>query len=769
MNAINSDSVSGALGPLSPLTSTFSTSFAQPLKAALPKTYSPGYSGSPRAFFNSILINGDKQLKDCSAQPFKSIDGSPCAYMDNLLYCLVIGIVVPVVTVFYCCGFFCARNGGEKCKCCGAMCRQPNCGGKYPSIAKYSPSETRCCCCGYFLNWIIICIFAVLGFLSTNAASQDIQLVVNSLNSAKAYAPTYKTAMSSRLNQIQSSSLMSLDSSNVNNRLYSVVADTASKVQEASQSMSALISSLKATCDSQNCPTNPQDVSRFQNSTQMPVTFSAYTDRWIAGGAMLATTVTCCPSNASWSGNLLNYSEAYYQNGDLKPDDCIVQSPAIQSKLNSVGGWMCCRCVELSQRLSMCKSNLDRMNSSVQGLNHGIIDRTTLGGAITALASPINTSIDSFDTSMSKISSILVQSSQALTNQAAIVGGSATVWALAIISVSCALFGLLLSISCCWWTSYCLGVVNVIVFFVLFGAFALISLPFGDLCSGIPKTGDSITIQQTWLLTFSAQGRLSDLKPDYIGIYTGCLIPTPPAGNLFRVSGRDKNNITGALKTVTGEFTVSEALIALDVGTYTSLFAESVELVRSNFSTFETVQTSLLSTVKSIQDLKEKAATSFALISGIISDRGSVISNTSDMIWSAANCSGVNNLYEGFRQPLCNRMSKSLDSIWVLFFFIGVAWFPMFCIICRSSKHSLARKGVYDIPVNDDDLNMKDIRDDKDEESGIQESPETPVDGSMKEKVKRKKSKKKSSTASSHISADEGDEDAALERKKKAK
>ncbi len=104
MSTVNTDSVSGALGSLSPLTFTFSSSFAQPLKAALPKTYSPGYSGrsfhendnflslrsplksvhlrSPRAFFNSILINGDKQLKDCSAKPFKSIDGSPCAYMD---------------------------------------------------------------------------------------------------------------------------------------------------------------------------------------------------------------------------------------------------------------------------------------------------------------------------------------------------------------------------------------------------------------------------------------------------------------------------------------------------------------------------------------------------------------------------------------------------------------------------------------------------------------------------------------------------------------
>jgi hypothetical protein len=109
-----------------------------------------------------------------------------------------------------------------------------------------------------------------------------------------------------------------------------------------------------------------------------------------------------------------------------------------------------------------------------------------------------------------------------------------------------------------------------------------------------------------------------------------------------------------------------------------------------------------------------KAAISFALISAIISDRGSLISNTSNMIWStgsclstlegisslllklnmtvkfdlvfynSANCSSVNNLYEGFQQPLCNSMSKSLDSIWVLFFSIGVAWFPMFFVICRS-------------------------------------------------------------------------------------
>ena len=105
MSTINTNAVAGTLGPLSPLTSGFYNSLAQPLKKAIPQTYSPGYSGrcvnlsdpllrfesnlkfylhmcSPRAFFNSVLTNGDGQLKQCSAQPFNAIDGSPCAYLD---------------------------------------------------------------------------------------------------------------------------------------------------------------------------------------------------------------------------------------------------------------------------------------------------------------------------------------------------------------------------------------------------------------------------------------------------------------------------------------------------------------------------------------------------------------------------------------------------------------------------------------------------------------------------------------------------------------
>ena len=40
------------------------------------------------------------------------------------------------------------------------------------------------------------------------------------------------------------------------------------------------------------------------------------------------------------------------------------------------------------------------------------------------------------------------------------------------------------------------------------------------------------------------------------------------------------------------------------------------------------------------------------------------------------------------------RLSKSLDSMWVLFFMMGLIWFPVFIVICRGSKHSQSRRGA---------------------------------------------------------------------------
>jgi len=40
------------------------------------------------------------------------------------------------------------------------------------------------------------------------------------------------------------------------------------------------------------------------------------------------------------------------------------------------------------------------------------------------------------------------------------------------------------------------------------------------------------------------------------------------------------------------------------------------------------------------------------------------------------------------------RFSKSLDSMWALFFICGFCWYIMFFIICRGSKHTMQRRGL---------------------------------------------------------------------------
>ncbi len=42
-----------------------------------------------------------------------------------------------------------------------------------------------------------------------------------------------------------------------------------------------------------------------------------------------------------------------------------------------------------------------------------------------------------------------------------------------------------------------------------------------------------------------------------------------------------------------------------------------------------------------------------------------------------------------------HRLAKSLDSMWILFFIMGVIWFPVFIVICKGSKHSQFRRGAY--------------------------------------------------------------------------
>ena len=60
---------------------------------------------------------------------------------------------------------------------------------------------------------------AVIGFLCTNEAGQDIQLVISGVSAAMNYGPAYKSAMASSLEQTEVAADAALDATNIDGRL----------------------------------------------------------------------------------------------------------------------------------------------------------------------------------------------------------------------------------------------------------------------------------------------------------------------------------------------------------------------------------------------------------------------------------------------------------------------------------------------------------------------------------------------------------------------
>jgi hypothetical protein len=230
-----SEDITAQLGPLNILTSGFSDSVAKPVKGFVTgfawSFYTPGWAGSPRAFFNQLLRGEDI---DCSEG---AADGTACAYASFFVM-LTIGfaVLLPIFTTIWCASFCCARNFVERCHCCGAPCKEPNCGSNKPT-KDYEKSEKVCCSiCLLFLVLIFITI-SLLGFLSTMQMTTDFKATLSSLTTAS----DFQTEMSAGIN----ASFQTIDERNLGfaDRANAFTAH-GSSLTTSSESMNASLKSL---------------------------------------------------------------------------------------------------------------------------------------------------------------------------------------------------------------------------------------------------------------------------------------------------------------------------------------------------------------------------------------------------------------------------------------------------------------------------------------------------------------------------------------------
>ena len=142
--------------------------------------------------------------------------------------------------------------------------------------------------------------------------------------------------------------------------------------------------------------------------------------------------------------------------------------------------------------------------------------------------------------------------------------------------------GLITNKNCCWWTSFFMFCLCMFIFWLLFGISSIIVLPFGDLCDGLPRTGEDAT---AWLLTFATtSGAIDTVNSELRNLYKDCLVQSPGySGNLWSVVGVSEASVREQFASfnVTAMIPSDKIATNLDTTSNTLAFSNSKALMKS--------------------------------------------------------------------------------------------------------------------------------------------------------------------------------------------
>jgi hypothetical protein len=99
---------------------------------------------------------------------------------------MLFSVMIPIGTAIYCMSFCCARTFVERCHCCCALCKQPNCGSPKPTEDYKGPEKVCVSVCLVFMLLIFITI-SIIGFLSTMQMATDFQEIIANMDSAMGF------------------------------------------------------------------------------------------------------------------------------------------------------------------------------------------------------------------------------------------------------------------------------------------------------------------------------------------------------------------------------------------------------------------------------------------------------------------------------------------------------------------------------------------------------------------------------------------------------
>eukprot|EP00286_Rhodomonas_abbreviata_P020679 CAMPEP_0181314928 /NCGR_PEP_ID=MMETSP1101-20121128/15088_1 /TAXON_ID=46948 /ORGANISM="Rhodomonas abbreviata, Strain Caron Lab Isolate" /LENGTH=438 /DNA_ID=CAMNT_0023422071 /DNA_START=758 /DNA_END=2070 /DNA_ORIENTATION=+ len=410
----------------------------------------------------------------------------------------------------------------------------------------------------------------IIGFLSTNQMALDMQDVITGMEETVKYPPILSAQVNGSLGEIQSN----LDGqiAKVNDRLAGrlIVNQRVAEMNATLEALDASLGELSAYIEGEKAG-NPNPCQFKVNGTAVWWNSAGF---WQSGFFGPLVGVRCC--SAGGPGLCV---EGVHEAGSGTP---INGRPAVACRtfdlaggaLNGESAGACPCCCECAEQRARVHAVLHKMPEPLElAALEQPMNASLFADAIDDAQEAVAGAIAEFDATFTMFNEALQPAKAALGDEATVIGGAASVWAIAWVALLLALLALIFASACCWWMAYALGVIVVVVHLVLFGVSSLVVLPFGDICVGMPVTGED---PNAWLLTFSTTNRIADVDAALVGLYTDCLVLSAPDGALWTVVGMDRANLSAAFSPLLVSNRISPNTIAatLDAPAYTAQFTE---------------------------------------------------------------------------------------------------------------------------------------------------------------------------------------------------
>lgn len=515
-----------------------------------------------------FLTKSTQDLGGCFVKPFRGVDGSACCYVDTILGTAVLGLFLMGGTLLLQCSLCCARY--FPClECCGICWGEPACGGRLPTKRRKKQWVFRCEIM-LFLAWAMVFGVATLGWRTTVQLNYDVQKSIEALELANQLQNVFRNTTNNGFANLKAEAAERMK---IINRRLSSINNLTTQTQAVNATLVKLLSELESVRSFIEGRRNDTDGENrctfYDRPTGRPLTFDTALLLWrLPDGNVSVTTKPpgkhkfgigrgqqLINNRTSPTCTHHNFVGTDYQPEDLECPcclECVIFNNAVEQAIQAqpTPGMF----AKLSsQRLPV--EFLEEDVTRLQGLLEGGIQ------VVEKRMADVQRSIEVFKVVMLEVSKLID-------------GVQFFLWGMTWFAEGIIFIGIIRgSFKLLLW-GYIVGTIAcVFILFPAFGFGALVVLPFGDACSGIPRTGGDTS---SFLSTFSQTGNLRDVNISTVRMIQDCLATT--GGNVWNVAGMDRNVVFRGLK----RFDIAGRVSAADVATTLNTDDNDLTLAFSN-------------------------------------------------------------------------------------------------------------------------------------------------------------------------------------------